>query len=103
MRSLFVFGGLSLWVVTALAALDGVENSTSIVLSNDRLAAVLDKSVGQVVDIYLDGQDLLGTRDGSTGIGPYMDCYCILSGFYTAGSTAPSLKTVQGPEQNTLA
>ncbi|KAJ5126469.1 hypothetical protein N7448_007248, partial [Penicillium atrosanguineum] len=65
-------------------------------LSNDRLAAVWQKSVGQIIDLTLDGQDLLGQQSGSSGIGPYLDCYCIPSGFYTAGATTPEMQVVQG-------
>ncbi|OGE47697.1 hypothetical protein PENARI_c038G00418 [Penicillium arizonense] len=86
---------LSAWAATA-TALHVAENQTYITLGNDRLTAVLKKSVGQIVDLSLDGQDLLGPQSGSTGIGPYLDCYCIPSGFYTAGATTPSMEVVQG-------
>ena len=86
---------LSAWAATA-AALHVAENQTYITLGNDRLTAVLKKSAGQIVDLSLDGQDLLGPQSGSTGIGPYLDCYCIPSGFYTAGATTPSMEVVQG-------
>lgn len=82
----------------AATALHVAENQTYITLANDRLAAVLQKSVGQIVDLTLDGQDLLGAQSGSTGIGPYLDCYCIPSGFYTAGATSPSMEVVQGTD-----
>ncbi|KAG0153804.1 hypothetical protein PDIDSM_1183 [Penicillium digitatum] len=80
------------------AALHVVENQTYITLTNDRFTAVLKKNVGQIVDLTLDGQDLLGAQSGSTGIGPYLDCYCIPSGFYTAGATSPSMEVVQGTD-----
>ncbi|CAG8895029.1 unnamed protein product [Penicillium egyptiacum] len=83
---------------TAATALHVAENQTYITLANDRLTAVLQKSVGQIVDLTLDGQDLLGTQSGSTGIGPYLDCYCTPSGFYTAGATSPSMEVVQGTD-----
>ncbi|KAJ5509906.1 Glycoside hydrolase-type carbohydrate-binding [Penicillium expansum] len=79
-------------------ALQVAENQTYITLANDRLTAVLQKSVGQIVDLTLDGQDLLGAQSGSTGIGPYLDCYCIPTGFYTAGATSPSMEVVQGTD-----
>ncbi|CAG7943832.1 unnamed protein product [Penicillium salamii] len=86
------------WAAGATAALQVVENSTYITLGNDRLTAVLKRSAGQIVDLTLDGQDLLGVQSGSTGIGPYLDCYCIPSGFYTAGATSPSMEVVQGTD-----
>ncbi|CAI7662789.1 hypothetical protein PCG10_005483 [Penicillium crustosum] len=82
----------------AATALHVAENQTYITLANDRLTAVLQKSVGQIVDLTLDGQDLLGAQSGSTGIGPYLDCYCIPSGFYTAGATSASMEVVQGTD-----
>ncbi|KAJ5666578.1 Glycoside hydrolase-type carbohydrate-binding [Penicillium macrosclerotiorum] len=81
---------------SASCTLHVLQNETTITLSNDRLTAVLQKDAGQVVDLFLDGQDLLGPQSGSTGIGPYLDCYCVPSGFYTAGATTPSMKIVQG-------
>ncbi|KAJ5157938.1 Glycoside hydrolase-type carbohydrate-binding [Penicillium coprophilum] len=77
-------------------ALRVAENQTHITLANDRLTAVLQRSIGQIVDLTLDGQDLLGSQSGSTGVGPYLDCYCIPSGFYTAGATSPSMEVLQG-------
>ncbi|KAJ5970095.1 Glycoside hydrolase-type carbohydrate-binding [Penicillium vulpinum] len=85
-------------VAATATALHVAENQTHITLANDRLTAVLRKSVGQIVDLALDGQDLLGAQSGSTGIGPYLDCYCIPSGFYTAGATSPSMEIVQGTD-----
>ncbi|KAI9932325.1 hypothetical protein ASPWEDRAFT_68167 [Aspergillus wentii DTO 134E9] len=87
----------ALWA-TAAIAVTLTETNNTITLANDRLTAILDKSVGQVIDLYLDGQDLLGPQSGSTGIGPYLDCYCIPSGFYTAGATTPRMAVVQGTD-----
>lgn len=97
MRTSFLLS-LSGWAAVSSAALHVVQNETYITLANDRLTAVLQKSVGQIVDLSLDGQDLLGPQSGSTGIGPYLDCYCIPSGFYTAGATTPSMEVVQGTD-----
>lgn len=97
MRTLFLLC-LSGWAVVSSAALHLAQNETYITLANDRLTAVLQKSVGQIVDLSLDGQDLLGPQSGSTGIGPYLDCYCIPSGFYTAGATTPSMEVVKGTD-----
>ncbi|KAL4899621.1 Rhamnogalacturonate lyase B [Aspergillus multicolor] len=82
----------------ASAALKATESDTTITLENDRLKATYDKDRGSIVDLYLDGQDFLGPQSGSTGIGPYLDCYCIPSGFYTAGSTNPTTELVQGTD-----
>ncbi|KAJ5100105.1 Glycoside hydrolase-type carbohydrate-binding [Penicillium argentinense] len=94
MRSILVNFVAGFAVVAA--TLHVAQNETSVTLSNNRLTAILDKGAGQVVDLSLDGQDLLGPKSGSTGIGPYLDCYCIPSGFYTAGSTTPEVDVVQG-------
>jgi rhamnogalacturonan endolyase len=59
-------------------------------LANDRFSATLSKSNGAIKQIFLDGQDLLGT--GSA----YLDCYCTPSGFYTPGSISPSYQLLKG-------
>ncbi|EHK96174.1 putative rhamnogalacturonate lyase B [Glarea lozoyensis 74030] len=53
-------------------------------------SATLSKSGGAIKQMFLDGQDLLGT--GST----YLDCYCTPSGFYTPGSKSPTYKLLKG-------
>lgn len=84
---------------TATAALNVSQNKTTVTLVNDRLKALLGKGSGQVVDLFLDGQDLLGPQSGLTGVGPYLDCYCIPSGFYTPGSSgAPDMQVVEGTD-----
>ncbi|KAF5025733.1 hypothetical protein F66182_2200 [Fusarium sp. NRRL 66182] len=75
-------------VSCALADLNTAQNSTHISLSNDRFAVVLAKSNGHIIDATLDGQDLLGPLSGNSGKGPYLDCSCTPSGFWTPGSTA---------------
>ncbi|KNG87384.1 rhamnogalacturonate lyase B [Aspergillus nomiae NRRL 13137] len=70
------------------ALLTTSENSTHFNLANDRFAISLAKSSGHIVDVQLDNQDLLGPVDGNTGKGPYLDCSCIPSGFWTPGSGA---------------
>lgn len=79
------------------ATLTVTETSSTVSLKNDRLTAVVGKPSGAVVDLTLDGQDLLGTQAGSTGI-LYLDCYCIPSGFYTVGSSKPSIQVVSGTD-----
>lgn len=83
--------------VRAAAALSTAENSTHITLSNDRLKTVLTKSGGQIIDLTLDGQDLLGPVSGNTGKGPYLDCSCTPSGFWTPGGTA-QLQLINGTD-----
>ncbi|PTU19678.1 hypothetical protein P175DRAFT_0550252 [Aspergillus ochraceoroseus IBT 24754] len=96
-----IYSGLaSTWASLATAMLSATQNDATITLVNDRLTAVFSKSQGRVVDLYLDGQDLLGPQSGSTGIGPYLDCYCIPSGFYTAGASNPLMELVQGTDSS---
>lgn len=88
---------LALLVFSAdvLAVLTVNETSTQIVIANDRLYVALDKSQGVISGLTLDDQDLLGPVSGSTGIGPYLDCYCTPSGFYTPGSRDPQYQIFQ--------
>lgn len=87
---------LSLLVTKALALLNATETPTELIISNSRLYASVNKSYGAIWKLTLDGQDLLGPKSGSTGIGPYLDCYCIPSGFYTPGSIAPKYQLIKG-------
>lgn len=94
---------LALLVFSAevLAVLNVTETTSQIIIQNDRLYVALNKSLGIIDHLALDSQDLLGTLDyetptpggatgsGNSGIGPYLDCYCTPSGFYTPGSIAP--------------
>jgi len=80
----------------ATALLNATETTTQLTLANDRLLATVSKAGGYISTLTLDGQDLLGPKSGSTGIGPYLDCYCTPSGFYTPGSIAPKYKLIQG-------
>ncbi|CAO2651071.1 Nn.00g093680.m01.CDS01 [Neocucurbitaria sp. VM-36] len=67
------------------AFLNAAETNSSLTISNDRLVASVSKSRGYVNRLTLDGQNLLGTEDGNTGVGPYLDCYCTDKGFWTPG------------------
>lgn len=97
MRLVIPLIAASICVTGAVATLNVAEYDTAITLSNDRLTAVLSKKAGLAVDLSLDGQDLLGPQSGSVGIGPYLDCYCIPSGFYQPGTTTPPrMQTVEG-------
>ncbi|KXJ97024.1 galactose mutarotase-like domain-containing protein [Microdochium bolleyi] len=82
---------LSLAVValatTASALLNATETAIQYILQNDRLYVAVNKNNGQVIDLSLDSQDLLGPVSGSTGKGPYLDCSCTPSGAWTPGSS----------------
>lgn len=60
------------------AFLHATQNSQSLTISNDRLVASVSKSKGYINVLTLDGQNLLGKESGSTGIGPYLDCYWLV-------------------------
>jgi rhamnogalacturonan endolyase len=99
---------LALGCSPVFAALFANESSVSLFLGNDRLASTVNKSTGAVDCLTLDGQDLLGSRNyipnipggssgnGQSGIGPYLDCYCIPSGTYTPGGINASYQLLQG-------
>lgn len=78
------------------ALLRADESATRLTLSNDRLTASVIKDGGLIDILTLDGQDLLGPRNESIGVGPYLDCYCTPSGFYTPGSIAPTYSLLHG-------
>ncbi|KAI1776968.1 polysaccharide lyase family 4 protein [Hypoxylon cercidicola] len=73
------------------------ENGTQLVIQNDRLYTRVDKASGAMDAMVLDGQNLLGTRSGSTGIFN-LDCYCIPNGFWTPGSTQPTYELYSGTD-----
>jgi rhamnogalacturonan endolyase len=74
--------GLVCMPTVMVAAIKSSQSSSSIDISNDRLAFSVSKSSGSVSKLTLDGQDLLGAG----GRGPYLDCHCVDSGFWTPGS-----------------
>lgn len=90
------------------ASLNATETLERLILENDRLTVFVNKSTGAVNYLTLDGQDLLGTANyvqptpggatgsGNSGIGPYLDCYCIPSGSYTPGSKNAIYKLYKG-------
>ncbi|PYH96645.1 rhamnogalacturonate lyase B [Aspergillus ellipticus CBS 707.79] len=98
MRQILPFGATVFWSTLVSATLMTSQNGSTITLANDRITALFAKDEGRVVDLYLDDQDLLGPQSGDTGFGPYLDCYCIPSGFYTPGSTNSSLRLVNGTD-----
>ncbi|TRX91924.1 hypothetical protein FHL15_007243 [Xylaria flabelliformis] len=79
---------LAILLKASVAFLNATETSSQFVLQNDRLYVAVSKSNGQVVDVILDKQDLLGPESGNTGKGPYVDCSCTPSGAWTPGGTA---------------
>ncbi|KAF1996282.1 polysaccharide lyase family 4 protein [Amniculicola lignicola CBS 123094] len=88
---------------TALAAtasgfLNATEDANSLVIANNRLFASVNKARGNINKLTLDGQDLLGTESGDVGVGPYLDCYCIPSGFYTPGRNKPTYQLFKGKD-----
>ncbi|KAJ0161202.1 putative rhamnogalacturonate lyase C [Colletotrichum tanaceti] len=87
-------------VVVVVARLTTGENATHFTLANDRLSVVLAKSSGHIVDVALDGQDLLGPLSGNRGKGPYLDCSCTPSGFWTPGGAAAELRLVNGTDSS---
>ncbi|KAI1387385.1 polysaccharide lyase family 4 protein [Hypoxylon trugodes] len=66
------------------AVLTATETSSQYILKNDDLSVAVSKSSGQLTQLSLGKQDLLG----SGGKGPYLDCSCVPSGFWSPGSTA---------------
>jgi rhamnogalacturonan endolyase len=93
-------GGLALFasfLASTTAALTARENATHFTVFNDRFGVALAKSSGHIVDATLDGQDLLGPQSGNSGKGPYLDCSCTPSGFWTPGSTA-RLQLIKGTD-----
>lgn len=85
------------WAAAKLAA---NETDTNLVIANDRLYAAVAKNGGSIVTLTLDGQNLLGTRSGATGQGPYLDCYCTPAGFWTPGSVNPTYKLFKGTDSS---
>ncbi|KAH8847332.1 hypothetical protein MCOR27_005215 [Pyricularia oryzae] len=86
-RILAAFSGITLRMVNA--KLDAREQGGKYVLANDRLYTEIDKTNGVMTSVQLDGMDMLGRPSGSTGQGPYLDCYCTPSGFWTPGTHRP--------------
>jgi len=92
----------------AFAVFNAIEDRSKLVLSNDRLFLSVNKSIGAIDALKLDGQDLLGsqasvtptpggsTGNGRYGIGPYLDCVCTPAGIYTPGYIAPIYKLFKG-------
>ncbi|KAI2473029.1 polysaccharide lyase family 4 protein [Annulohypoxylon bovei var. microspora] len=82
---------------SAYAKVVATENGTTLVIQNDRLFTRVNKASGAMDAIFLDGQNLLGTPSGSTGLF-YLDCYCTPSGFWTPGSSHPTYELYAGTD-----
>lgn len=81
-----------------LAELHANETDTHYILANDNFYTAVEKSRGSVTKLTLDGQDLLGPRSGSTGQGPYLNCYCTPAGFWTPGGADPQYELFSGTD-----
>ncbi|KAL7626451.1 hypothetical protein AAE478_003223 [Parahypoxylon ruwenzoriense] len=79
---------LAALICQAAAFLNATETSSQYILQNDDLRVAVSKSNGQVVQVLLGKESLLGATSGNAGKGPYLDCSCIPSGFWTPGGTA---------------
>jgi rhamnogalacturonan endolyase len=101
--ALFLIGALP---CLTSAILNATENDSVLVLSNDRFYASLNKSLGYIDALFLDGQNLLGVKEynpetpGANAAGQNgvfnTDCYCIPSGVYTPGGIDPYFKLLKG-------
>ena len=97
------------------AALIANQTSEYLLIENDRFSARVNKSIGAVDFLILDGQDLLGSRsyipntpggssgNGQYGIGPYVDCYCIPAGTYTPGYINATYQLFRGVDSSGVA
>lgn len=96
---------VALFTLRTFARLTSVETGTDVTITNARLSLNILKSTGAIHNLTLDGQDLLGTykkaSNGVSGVGPYLDCYCISkgSGSYTPGSIAAKYTTFDGTDE----
>ncbi|OTB09615.1 polysaccharide lyase family 4 protein [Hypoxylon sp. CI-4A] len=81
-------------VSQATAFLNATETRDQYTLQNDDLLVAVSKSNGQVSKLVLGKEDLLGA---SGGRGPYLDCSCVPSGFWTPGGTA-KYKLIKGTD-----
>jgi rhamnogalacturonan endolyase len=98
----------------AAGLLNATETPQELILANDRLYASVNKSIGAIYQLTLDGQDLLGnfalqpgptdqsTGSGQIGVGPYLDCYCTPSGSYTPGYINPKYRLIKGVDSHNV-
>ncbi|KAI1430573.1 polysaccharide lyase family 4 protein [Xylaria sp. CBS 124048] len=85
------------YVRWASAAVNATEDDTQLIIENNRLYARVSKTSGLLDTLALDGENLLGTPSGSTGV-LYLDCYCIPSGAWTPGTTQPEFELYSGTD-----
>jgi rhamnogalacturonan endolyase len=111
-RWLAAFFALLFYSHLVFAGINSTDTPSRLTISNARLTVSLNKSIGAIDFLSLDGQDLLGqslseeprpggpTGNGISGVGPYLDCYCVKegSGSYTPGSHNATIKLIQGTE-----
>ncbi|KAF2435084.1 galactose mutarotase-like protein [Tothia fuscella] len=95
---------------STIALLDATEDATYLTIANERLKFTVQKSTGVVDYLSLDKQGLLGsplsetptpggsTGNGKSGVGPYLDCYCVPSGFHTPGARGAKYKLITGAD-----
>lgn len=98
MRPVSALSALGLLAARVSADLEATETANAFLLSNERLNVTIAKTNGIISDLFLDGQDLLGPTSGSTGRGPYLDCYCTPSGFWTPGGVKPVMELYSGED-----
>lgn len=91
------FAATGYLVAVSQATLSTNDNATHIALETEGLEVVLSKANGRIVDVWLEGQDLLGPVSGNTGLGPYLDCSCVPTGFWTPGGTS-KLRLITGTD-----
>jgi len=101
---------LLVFVTLSFALVSVNETPTRIGLSNERLRVSINKKTGFPDVLNLDNVELLGTilweepvpggptGNGYSGIGPYLDCYCVLegNGNYSPGSNNATYRIVKG-------
>lgn len=111
-RLLLAFFVLVFYSHLTFAGINSTDTLSRLTISNARLTVSLNKGVGVIDRLTLDGQSLLGelldekpvpggpTGNGKSGIGPYLDCYCVQegAGSYTPGSRNATIKLIQGTE-----
>ncbi|KAI1342383.1 rhamnogalacturonate lyase [Xylariaceae sp. FL0016] len=81
----------------ATAALTATEDAAQLIVRNDRLYARVNKAMGKMDGLELDGLNLLGATSESAGV-LYLDCYCTPSGFWSPGSTQPTYQLYSGAD-----
>lgn len=84
------------------SALVANQSDSYLLLANNRLTVKVTKTKGIVSLLHLDGQNLLGTANGSWGYGPYLDCHCTPKGAYTPGAQNATFNLYQGIDSSNV-